>query len=287
MKVSALRLALLGAVGLHLVAAAGWQWQRRGQPATPLLRAADDTPLLLQFSRQEAVAATPLGVPLPVGPLPPPPPASPVSPGLLPSAASAAPGRSAAPSRPPTPASQSGHPGSVAAPTNGLRPPQLEPGSPARIALEKALQEEATATATAGGAGGPAAQGGPAAAPAGRSSEAASGRGDERGSRSGESGTAADPSTTGGSDGSGQGGPSAAPERRLWGLAREVPLPQGRSEGLPEGLALRRLPLELARRSGARPVHLARTRNGDRLVLLWIEGSTLWLLSAPVPGAPG
>ena len=284
MRVSTLRLALLAAVGLHLVAAAGWQWQRRGQSAAPLLRAADDTPLLLQFSRQESLEATPLSVPLPVGPLPPPPPAST---GPLPAAAGAGAGlgRGASPSGLPSPSRRAGIPGNTAAPTAGVRSPQLEPGSPARLALEKALQEEASAAA--GGSGGPAAQGGPAATPTGRSGEATSGRGEDRNSRPGESGTAADTSSTGGGDGTGPGSPAAVSEQRLWGLAREVPLPQGRSEGLPEGFALRRLPLDLARRSGARPVHLARTRSGDRLVLLWIEGSTLWLLSAPVPGAPG
>lgn len=282
MRVSSLRLALLAAVGLHLVAAAGWQWQRRGQSAAPLLRAADDTPLLLQFSRQDSLEATPLSVPLPVGPLPPPPPAST---GPLPAAAGAGPGRGASPPGLPNPSRRAVIPGNTAAPTAGARSPQLRPGSPARLALEKALQEEASAAA--GGSGGPAAQGGPAATLAGQSGEAASDRGEDRNSRPGESGTAADTSTTGGGDGTGPGSPAAVSEQRLWGLAREVPLPQGRSEGLPEGFALRRLPLDLARRSGARPVHLARTRSGDRLVLFWIEGSTLWLLSAPVSATTG
>ena len=59
------RLSLLAAVLVHLLALAGWQIVRRRQPPLEVLRAADDTPLLLQFSREETLAQETGSIPLP------------------------------------------------------------------------------------------------------------------------------------------------------------------------------------------------------------------------------
>lgn len=65
------RLILLTAVLFHLLALAGWQMVRRRQPQPPSLRAADDTPILLQFSREEPEAQDGGSIPLPpAAPLP-------------------------------------------------------------------------------------------------------------------------------------------------------------------------------------------------------------------------
>ena len=59
------RLSLLAAVLVHLLALAGWQMARRRLPAPEGLRAADDTPILLQFSREEPLAQEAGSIPLP------------------------------------------------------------------------------------------------------------------------------------------------------------------------------------------------------------------------------
>jgi hypothetical protein len=69
---------------------------------------------------------------------------------------------------------------------------------------------------------------------------------------------------------------------RLWGLARKSRIAPGSLEGLPAGLALRELPLNQARRSGAEIQHRRLVRLDDGVQLLWVEGSTVWLLRSPL-----
>ena len=66
------RLSLLAAVLMHLLLLAGWQMVRRRQAEHDSLRAADDTPMLLQFSREDPLIQEAGTIPLPpAAPLPP------------------------------------------------------------------------------------------------------------------------------------------------------------------------------------------------------------------------
>ncbi|MEI6615286.1 MAG: hypothetical protein WCL59_01800, partial [Cyanobium sp. ELA507] len=74
MRATPLRLSLLAALLLHLLAVSAWQLNRSRQRPPTRLVAADDTPILLQFSRQAAIDTEPLAIPLPPAmPLPLPP----------------------------------------------------------------------------------------------------------------------------------------------------------------------------------------------------------------------
>ena len=53
-------------------------------------------------------------------------------------------------------------------------------------------------------------------------------------------------------------------------------------EGLPAGVAIRDLPLSQARRSGADIQHRRLVRLDDGVLLLWVEGSTVWLVRSPL-----
>jgi hypothetical protein len=53
-------------------------------------------------------------------------------------------------------------------------------------------------------------------------------------------------------------------------------------EGLPAGLAVRDLPLNQARRSGANIQHRRLVRLDDGVLLFWVEGSTVWLVRSPL-----
>ena len=271
-KLTPLRLCLVSAVVVHLLILSAWQLQRSRQRPPQQLHAADDTPLLLQFSRQEPVESSLLTVPLPAAStLPPPNPAG--SGGGAPAAHSLDTGSSPPPrkaSRPPNQASaRSSSPLRLHRhPTRAtITPLALSSGSAARQALVTALREAAS-----------------------NASPTATGHGDgHAGGQTSESPMAVDATQAGerpaGIESRPQtAGLSAQPaELRLWGLGRPMPLPDGTGGGLPIGLKLRRLDLALARRSGARPIHQASLRSDDRLILFWIEGPSLWLLSAPIP----
>ena len=69
---------------------------------------------------------------------------------------------------------------------------------------------------------------------------------------------------------------------RLWGLARTSRPSPGPLEGLPAGVAIRDLPLSQARRSGADIQHRRLVRLDDGVLLLWVEGSTVWLVRSPL-----
>jgi hypothetical protein len=98
-----------------------------------------------------------------------------------------------------------------------------------------------------------------------------------------------DPATSsepqGGAAAAGIAGRGSAEELRLWNLARPAAVISPADQGLPRGLELRQLPLALARRSGVNPTHQRSLRADDRVILLWIDGPTLWLLRAPLPAA--
>lgn len=270
-RTTALKLSLLAACALHLLVLSAWQLQRSRQRPPQQLVAADDTPLLLQFSREDPTPADPLSIALPSAmPLPPP--------GPLPSEGTsnlAKPASGLSTARPPSPrpgrqaAAGSGAPRSAArraAAAGSLTPdraapPSLASGSPLRQALEAALKEVAA------------------------SAPAAEGRG-------GEGVTAAAGAGSGGpgrSSGAGQGSSSTETPlaRRLWSLATAASLPEGSDDGLPKGLELRRMPLDLARSQGTQPAQGSTLRSDDRLMLLWIQGRTLWLLAVPLPAQAG
>jgi hypothetical protein len=276
------RLSLLAAVLVHLLALAGWQMVRRRQPAPEGLRAADDTPILLQFSREEPLAQETGSIPLPpAAPLPPPNGGPLPAPTTLPgktsgqtAAARTSQGNSAAGSRPGAPRASGrlARPrgsGTPAAPTAAPPlPPALGAGSPARLALEKALHDakgtsaedatepvkETKADPRSGGAApGPEGEGRPAG-------------GDVAKTPAGGSALRATPA-----------------DLRLWGLARTSRTSPGSLEGLPAGLAVRNLPLSQARRSGADIQHRRMVRFDDGVLLLWVEGTTVWLVRSPLP----
>ena len=279
--VQAWRLSLLAAVLVHLLALAGWQMARRRQPAPEGLRAADDTPILLQFSREEPLAQEKGSIPLPpAATLPPPNVGLPPEPTTLPGKASGpavaarpTPGKSAAGSRPSAP-SASTRPvpprgsGTAAAPTPAAPvPPALGAGSPARLALEKALldargtsveianepgREPRADPRGGGGTPGPEVEGRPAG-------------GDQARTPAGSAALRATPA-----------------DLRLWGLARTSRPSPGPLEGLPAGLAVRDLPLNQARRSGANIQHRRLVRLDDGVLLFWVEGSTVWLVRSPL-----
>ena len=275
------RLSLLAAVLVHLLALVGWQVVRRRQPAPEGLRAADDTPILLQFSREEPLAQETGSIPLPpAAALPPPsvglPPEPTTPPGKASRPAAAArptPGKSVAGSRPSAP-SASSRPvppkgsGTPASPTPAApAPPALGAGSPARLALEKALLD-------ARGSGTEVTH------ETGRETKA-----DPRGG-GGPPGPEAEGRPAGGDQARTPAG-SAAPransaDLRLWGLARTSRPNPGALEGLPAGLAVRELPLSQARHSGADIQHRRLVRLDDGVLLLWVEGSTVWLVRSPL-----
>lgn len=289
LRLSPWRLSLVAALLLHLLAASAWQLSRSRQRPPARLTAADDTPILLQFSREAPGDAVPLAIPLPPAvplPLPPAAPAElPARPGAAPPAARpAARGDLAAPARS-TPAQSRGGKGSAIparrppSPAAAISPPDLSAGAPARQALERALEEAVAGTARSD-----------LPPPPGRET-AGEGRGEAgaeaAAARSGAAATGA------GSEGLANPAPTAdhqatAADRRLWGLARPTALPAAPSrDGLPRGLELRHLPLALARRSGANPVHQRSLHSDGRLTVLWIDGPTLWLLRLPIPASRG
>lgn len=266
---SPLKVCLLAACAVHLLGLSAWQLQRSRQRPVQQLVAADDTPLLLQFSREDPTPPDPLSIQLPSAMLLPPS-------GPLPSEASSNPAKPAAgATRARAPSSRPAQRAVAAsgAVHNSVRrasaagsatpdryaAPSLASGSPLRLALEAALKEAAG------------------------SSPAAEGRGSGANSGSPGSGSGGP-----GQPGAGQGQPSAetAAERRLWSLATPTPLPEGGDDSL-KGLELRRLPLDVARSNGAQPIQGSSLRSDDRLVVLWIQGRTLWLFSLPLPAQSG
>ncbi len=270
-RTTALKMSLLAACALHLLVLSAWQLQRSRQRPPQQLLAADDTPLLLQFSREDPTPADPLSITLPSAmPLPPP--------GPLPSEGTGNLARSASgsstvrapsprPGRQPVAASGSRSSAARRAAAAGsltpdrATPPSLASGSPLRLALEAVLKEVAASAPAAEGSGGE-----------GVITAAGAGSG-----------------APGRSSGAGQGpsSPETAMTRRLWSLATAASLPEGSDDGLPKGLELRRMPLELARRQGPQPAHGSTLRSDDRLMLLWIQGRTLWLLTVPLPAQAG
>jgi hypothetical protein len=284
------RLSVLAAVLVHLVALAGWQMMRRRQPPPEGLKAADDTPMLLQFSREEPLALEAGSIPLPpAAPLPPPIGAQAPNQTALPgrdrgpgkpdielgrkaTAARTTQGKAGARPGAPRATSRLVRPkvgGSQAAPTPvAPLPLALGAGSPARLALEKGLNDAGSASAQ----------------------EAPEPGRDEK----------ADPRSGGGTPGPELAGKAsggdlartprggAAPrgiaaDLRLWTLAKPSRPAPGSLQGLPAELAVRELPLSQARASGADIRHRKLVRLDDGLLLLWVEDSTLWLVRSPLP----
>jgi len=282
------RVSLLAAVLVHLLALAGWQIVRRRQPPPEVLRAADDTPMLLQFSREEPLAQETGTIPLPpAAPLPPPIGGQPPNPTALPGRDNGSgkpntmPSRQATAART-TQAKAGARPGASKASTKLVRPKAsgtqaaptpvtplplaLGAGSPARLALEKGLHDAAGASAQ---------------------ESLEPGRDEKADPRSG-SGTTGPESAVKPSAGDLALGRGAAPrasaaDRRLWTLAKPSRPAPGSMEGLPAELAVREVPLSQARGSGADIRHRRLVRLDDGLLLLWVEDSKLWLVRAPLP----
>jgi hypothetical protein len=286
MRATPLRLSLLAALLLHLLAVSAWQLNRSRQRPPTRLVAADDTPILLQFSRQAAIETEPLAIPLPPAmPLPLPPAAgnSPSDPQANASGRSPQPERDlparTKTERPPKaggirPSTGKGRPTTTSPGRAGaaIDSPGLEPGSPARLALEKALQEASTAGSPRGEA-----------PPATGRSEGVDAKSEAAAEGSGGRDPAPSSEPQGGAAAAGIERRGSAEELRLWNLARPAPAISSARQGLPKGLELRQLPLALARRSGVNPTHQRSLRANDGLILLWIDGPTLWLLRAPLP----
>jgi len=275
------RLSLLAAVLVHLLALAGWQMARRRLPAPEGLRAADDTPILLQFSREEPLAQEAGSIPLPpAATLPPPNAGLPPEPTTLPGkasgqAAAARPtqGKSSAATRPGATRASSRlvrpkASGTPAAPTPvAPAPPALGAGSPARLALEKALHDARGTSVEIGNEPGRETKADPrgAAANPGPEAEGRPAGGDQARTPAGSTALRATPA-----------------DLRLWGLARTSRPSPGPLEGLPAGVAIRDLPLSQARRSGADIQHRRLVRLDDGVLLFWVEGSTVWLVRSPL-----
>jgi len=283
------RLSVLAAVLLHLLALAGWELLRRRQPPPGWLKAADDTPILLQFSREEPLAQEAGGIPLPpAAPLPPPIAAEVSPPNAFPSGGSGAEKPAATPIRQPTPVrttqgNAGSRPGALKASARLVRPPgsgtpsasasvaPIPPafgaGSPARLALEKALLDARGTSAEEATAPG------------------REGKGDPR-SGGGNPISEAEGRPAGGDQAKTSGGGMALratpADLRLWGLAQTSRMSPGSLEGLPAGLSVRELPLSQARSSGADIQHRRLVRLDDGVLLLWVEGSTLWLVRSPL-----
>jgi len=282
------RLSLLAAVLVHLLALAGWQIVRRRQPPPDVLKATDDTPMLLQFSREEPLAQETGGIPLPpAAPLPLPIAGQPPNPTALPGRDNGSGKPDTVPSRQATAAQTTqgktgARPGAAKATSRLVRPKvsgtqaastpvallplALGAGSPARLALEKGLHDAGSASAQ-------------------ESPEP--GRDDKADPRSG-SGTTGPESADKPSAGDLPPGGGAAPrasaaDRRLWTLAKPSRPAPGSMEGLPAELAVREVPLSQARGSGADIRHRRLVRLDDGLLLLWVEDSKLWLVRSPLP----
>jgi len=284
------RLSLLAAVLVHLLALAGWQIVRRRQPPPVGLRAADDTPMLLQFSREEPLAQEPGSIPLP--------PAAPLPPAIGGQAPipTAFPGRERGPGKTDTEPSRQAtaaqttqgkagaRPGAPRARSRLMRPKvggtqgaptsvaplplALGAGSPARLALEKGLHDAGSANAQE-------------AREPGRDEKA-----DPR-SGGGTTGLELAGKASGGDLAQPSGGGAApragAADLRLWTLAKPSRPAPGSLQGLPAELAIRELTLSQARGSGADIRHRRLVRLDDGLLLLWVEDDTLWLVRSPLP----
>jgi hypothetical protein len=284
------RLSLLAAMLVHLFALAGWQIVRRRQPPPEVLRAADDTPMLLQFSREEPLAQETESIPLPpAAPLPPPIGGQAPNPSSLPgggsgfgkptavasqqaTTAQATQGKAGA--RPGAPKTSSRLVGPKASGTQAAPTPlaplplALGAGSPARLALEKGLQDAGSASVQ----------------------EAPEpGRDEKADPRSG--GASPGPELAGkasGRDlartpGGGAAPRASAADLGLWTLAKPSRPAPGSLQGLPAELAVREVPLSQARGSGADIRHRRLVRLDDGLLLLWVQDSTLWLVRSPLP----
>jgi hypothetical protein len=284
------QLSLLAAVLLHLIALTGWQIARRRQPAPERLRAADDTPILLQFSRETPLPQEMGSIPLPpASSLPPPIGGEAPTPATLPGLGRGPGKRNGTPhGLAPTarqPQGQVGsRPGATSASARLVRPKgsgtagaqsapaplplNLGAGSPARLALEKGLHDARSASTEEGQATGRDDRVDPrsAAGSPGQEVEAKASAGDLARPVAGGTALRATPA-----------------DLRLWALAQSRRPPSGSVEGLPEGLALRELSLSQARGSGADIRHRRLVRLDDGVLLLWVEGSSVWLVRAPLP----
>ncbi|MEI6030808.1 MAG: hypothetical protein WCQ20_06525 [Synechococcaceae cyanobacterium ELA739] len=267
--VSPLLWALLAAVLLHALALSyrSLSLRQRPQPAAPPL--ADDTPVLLEFSRrqplEEALQSVPMAPPnsLPLMGSLPPPPAS-----LPPNLAST--GRLASPRL------GSGRVASGTA-SSGNRSRR---GSPERGRIGAASQPQA------GGAGGQ--DHGSTAGPGAGVVTAAlarihrlQGRGE-----AGEPRATADLEPAAPAEPQRPEGEAAAAWRRLWKRAMVVPAPATPQALASEAMELRRLPLAQAPLdAGSRDEPTALVLD-ERLLLLWPDGPVLWLFWAPLRSAP-
>ena len=82
-------------------------------------------------------------------------------------------------------------------------------------------------------------------------------------------------------------GADALPYLRLWDEAVPVPLAAGTDKAPSDAAQARRLPLAAARALGLDPGQQQWLKTKDQWLLVWIDGSTLWMLKSPVtPGKP-
>lgn len=286
MTLTPLRLSLLVAICVHLLALAGWQFLRNRQAPVSRLEAPDDTPVLLQFSRQPTLIQDQNPIPLPpASPLP-----LPIGAEAAAATRSGAQTSGAGPSRrAPSAASLarkgSGTPadGTTSRRRGDLRasisktpemggrtdpvPLALGPGTPARGALINLFHQL-----------------GPSHASEASESERGEARSADSPFDSTEtaSGTTQDLTNRGPGTGTIESKATAA-DTRLWALARIPRTPPSGLEGLPGQLSIRHLPLREARRSGTQLSHRRVVRLEDGALLLWIDGGTLWLLRAALP----
>lgn len=291
-----LLLPLVAAILLHGLLLAVTQRNRPTPTTADTTVVRENTPELLRLSRSEATrSATLATVPLPpLMPLPPP-------------LASGAPGGSAT-IRPPR--SQAQEAGQVAArgvaasrkrgPSAGSRRSNDLPAPAARVGgtpLDwlRAAELLARNPSESGPASGQPAPGQATTAQA-ASGQAASGQAASWKAVPSPSTTAQAASGPGGSPGGSLSllrleGEAAQPYRRLWQAARPVVDPPEGLRLLPDSTLLRRLPLAVARSLGLPATNRQAVVFEDQLLLLWIDGPSVWLLrssgTAKSPAEPG
>jgi hypothetical protein len=77
-------------------------------------------------------------------------------------------------------------------------------------------------------------------------------------------------------------GPAAKPYEKLWDGAQPAPDPGAELKDLPPGVDVRSLPLARIPAGMETPGHRQAVLLGTQVLLFWIDGSTLWLLRAPL-----
>ena len=242
---SPLAVALAAAIALHLLALSALQLRQRRQPAAALPPPRDDTPELLQFSRQQTrePAIAPLSIRA-LAQLPPPPPPPLAAAAAAPKGASLRGGdlarKPSSSRRGPQPATRTAAAArrDLAPGGSGAHSPRIDPGLQAALGVLTRWQEGRDGVAVAAGeAGWPAPE---------------------------------KPEAT-----------QLALWKRLWEKAAPAPAGPRQPRPLPAGVELRRLAIDEGTPAPLPEEGRLSLVLGERLLLIWSSGGELWLLMAP------